>query len=455
MRKPFGKNLRFYALALAGGLFWTGAAGAQTATFTQALEAAYAYNPQLESARAELRAVDETYAQALSGYRPRLTGNAGYQSSYQDGETQNSHADPKTLSLDILQPVYRGGTTGAQVRVSENRINAQRALLVAVEQNVFLQTITAYMDVLRDQEIVRLTQNNEKVLANHLDESRQRFELGDLTKTDVSQAESRLAAARASRIRAEGNAQTSRAAFERATGMKPEALQKPQLSVQAPLSLEGAIAEAQEKNPDMIYAQYNSKAAQATTRAITGELLPRVDLTGSAGRTYDPAQRMDDWVNGVSIGISATVPLYTSGSVDSRVRQSRQLEQQSRSDIGAAERFVRERVIDAWSDLQASNAEMSARLVQIQAAQVALDGVKVEADYGSRTTLDLLDAEQEYLDAQVSYISAERDKIVSLYTLLAAMGELTADNLSLGVPLYNPLAYFQKTKSKWIGTGVK
>jgi outer membrane protein len=455
LKTSFKKNIGLCGMVLACNLFWSAGADAQTATFSQALEAAYIYNPQLESARAELRAVDETYAQAVSGYRPRVSGNAGYESSYQDGEVRNSHADPKTLSIDLLQPIYRGGTTGAQVKASENRIKAQRALLMSVEQNVFLQTVTAYMDVLRDQEIVRLTESNQKVLTNHLDESRQRFELGDLTKTDVSQAESRLAAAQASRIRAQGNEETSRAAFERATGLKPEALQKPQLSLPAPPSLDGAIAQAQTANPDMIYADYTNRAAKENTRAILGELRPRVDLTGSAGSTFDPGQRTDDWVNGVSIGVSATMPFYTSGSVDSRVRQSKQFEQQSRSDISTAERAVRERVIDAWSDLQASNAEMSARLVQIQAAQVALDGVKVEADYGSRTTLDLLDAEQEYLDAQVSYISAERDKIVALYTLLAATGDLTADKLSLNVALYSPVEHFQKIKNKWIGTGVK
>lgn len=441
-------------MLLGCGLLWSLEASAQSVTFQQAMEAAYTHNPQLESSRAELRSVDEAYAQAVSGYRPRVSGNAGYDSSYQDGQLQNNHADPKTLSLDLVQPLYRGGTTKAQVEGADNRILAQRALLMSVEQSVFLQTVTAYMDVLRDQEIVRLTQSNEKVLANHLDESRQRFELGDLTKTDVSQSESRLAAAQASRIRAEGNQEISRAAFERATGLKPEALQKPALSAVAPTTLEAAIGVAQENNPDVIYAEYASEAAKSNTRAVKGELLPRVDFSGSVGRTYDPGQRTDDWVNSTTVGLSATMPLYTSGSVDSRVRQSRQVEQQRRIDIQTAERFVREKVVDAWSDLQSSNAEMAARLVQINAAQLALDGVKVEADYGSRTTLDLLDAEQEYLDAQVSYISAERDKIVALYGLLAATGDLTANKLGLNVPLYSPTEHFQKVKGKWIGTRI-
>jgi TolC family type I secretion outer membrane protein len=422
--------------------------------FARALAEAYLRNPELEAARAELRAVDESYAQAMSGYRPRLTGEASYNSSHFDGNLFDTHADPKTLSLELRQPLYRGGATQANVRVSSNRIRAQRAILHSVEQRVLLEAASVYLDVRRDSEIVRLNLNNYSVLEKHLEASRQRFKLGDITKTDVSQAESRLANALAGRVRAEGGLQASRARFERVIGMIAGDLPPPAYTLDIPATLESALALAEAQNPDIHFSEFSYAAAQANTRAVSGELLPQVDLTGSLGRTYDPAQRQDDYVNAATFGIVASIPLYTGGSVDARVRQSKQIESQRRMEQRQAARTVRQGVIDAWTELAAADAEMAARKSQIEAARLALDGVRVEADYGSRTTLDLLDSEQEYLDAQVAHIIAERNRIVALYRLMGSVGELTAARLGLDVPVYNPAAHFQKTKDRWIGTSV-
>lgn len=421
-------------------------------SFEVALGEAYKNNPQLEAARAELRAVDENYAQAMSGYRPAVTGDASASFANQSGDVQDTDADPKTLGVGITQPLYRGGTTSANVKAADNRIKAQRALLHVTEQNVLLDAVTAYMDVLRDSQIVELNVNNEKVLSSRQDAARQRFELGDLTRTDVSQADSRLSAATAARVRAEGNYRASRAVFERVTGLSPDGLQKPTENIMVPSSVDVAIEDARQHNPDMIFAQYSSEAAKAQTDAIRGERLPQVDLTGSVGRTYDPAQRLDSRVDDTSIGLRAVVPLYTGGGTEARIRQARQVEQQRKFDINTAERGVQQVVIDAWTALESAKAEMEARAAQIRASQLALDGVKVEADYGSRTTLDLLDAEQEFLDAQVAYVIAERNKIVAAYRLLASVGDLRAEALGLNVPVYDPIAHFQKVKNKWTGT---
>lgn len=419
-----------------------------------ALAEAYRNNPDLQAARAALRAVDENYARAMSGYRPSVAASADYTHSDVEGDVISSSSDPKTMSLDIAQNLYSGGTTSANVAAADNQVKAQRALLVSTEQSVFLDVVTSYMDVMRDQQIVQLNMNNEKVLSNHLDASRQRFELGDITKTDVSQSESRLSAATAGRVRAEGNYRASRAAFEQVVGITPEGLQKPAQDILVPSSLDVAQADAMQNNPDILYARYASSFASESTRAIRGELLPKVDLTGGFGRTYDPSQISEDKVDSTVLGLRAVVPLYTAGGVDARVRQARQTEQQRRMEMRSSERFVNQSVVDAWAALEAARAEMSARAVQIGAAQLALDGVKVETDYGSRSTLDLLDAEQEYLDAQVSYVIAERNKVVAAYRLLSSVGDLTADKLKLNVALYDPDKNFQKVKNKWIGTGI-
>jgi len=441
-------------LVLAGSAVAQTTGGEGNVGFAEALAEAYLRNPELEAARAELRSVDEEYARAMSGYRPRLTGEASYTSSHYDGDVLDSHADPKALALELRQPLYRGGSTQANVRASSNKIKAQRAILHSVEQAALLDAVTVYMDVRRDSELARLNLNNERVLKRHLEASRQRFKLGDITKTDVSQAESRLANSVAGRVRAEGSLQASRARFERVVGLTAGALPVPVYAANIPDTLEAAIALGETNHPDIHFSEFTHAAAQANTRAVTGELLPQVDLTGSLGRTYDPAQRHDDHLNTTSVGVVASIPLYTGGAVDARVRQSRQVESLRRMEQQRAARAVRQGVIDAWTELTAADAEMQARKSQIDAAKLALEGVRIEAKYGSRTTLDLLDAEQEYLDAQVAHVTAERNKVVALYRLLSSIGALTAARLGLDVPMYNPEANFQKVKNRWIGTSI-
>lgn len=425
-------------------------------TFQSALMSAYVYHPELEAARAELRGVDETYPQAISGYRPRLTGEASYRSGRYDGDiTDESGEDEKTVALRLLQPVYRGGSTAARVRASEEYIKAQRWSLLATEQRVLLDAVTAYMDVLRDQEVLRLARANESVLQKHLDATRTRHGLGDITKTDVSQAESRHANAVAGRAAAEGNLSASRARFERVTGTAAGELARPSFLVEAPATLEDARMIAAEKDPQILRARHALRAASKSTRAIKGEMLPLVDVNGSLGRTYDPGDRIDDRVDFATIGVLATMPLYTGGGTESRVRQSRQLETQRAKELQNAERQSRQTVIEAWSALQSAEAEIRARHGQIKAAHDALDGVRVETDYGTRTTLDMLDAEQEYLDAQVALLGAERNKVVAVHRVLAAVGELTAENLRLPLVAYDPQYNFQNVKNKWTGLGIE
>jgi TolC family type I secretion outer membrane protein len=431
---------------------------AQASTFTlnDALAAAYANNPDLEAIRAELRATDEQYPQAFSGFRPSVTGSADYSSTHNTGNATRNGSDPKMLAVTVTQPVYSGGSTVAEVSRASNVIKAEREKLRVAEQTVLLSAVTAYMNVLRDREIVDLNISNESVLKSHVDAAREQFRLGSITKTDVSQSEARLAEAVASRIAAEGNLKTSRADFEQVIGAPPDDLVKPALLSAVPGTLEEALNEALASNPALLQAQYLSAAAEASTRAVQGALLPSVDLSGSVARVYDPATGASDHLNQTSVGVTATVPFYSAGgSTYSQVREARQTETQRRREVDSAARSVRQSVISAWATLAAASAETEARRVQIDAESMAREGVKVESEYGSRTTLDLLDAEQEYLNARVARVISERNRTVATYGLLAAVGKLTAADLKLDTPVYNPLRNFQNVKNKWAGTSIE
>jgi outer membrane protein len=416
---------------------------AKSLGLNDALAEAYRKNPDLEARRAALRSVDETYVQAQAGFRPQVDGVADYTSS----RTGRLRANPKTLSLEMTQSLYQGGSTMADVAQSRNIIEGERARLQMTEQEVLLDGVRAYMNLIRDQEIVDLDLNNEKVLASHLDASNTRFKLGDITKTDVSQARSRLARATASRIAVEGDLKKSRAFFEKVVGLPPEGLEKPVTSLTFPATEEDALKLALEKNPSMTLAKYTEAAAKAATRSVEGENYPRLDLAGELGRVYDSASGSAGDGASRLIQLRATLPLYAGGATQSRIRQSRQLENQLHMETLSTERSVRQQVIEARESLAAAEAESTALQAQIDAAKVALEGVRIETNYGSRTTLDLLDAQQEYLDAQVAHVSAETNRLVAAYGLLAAMGGLTAEGLHLNVTIYNPAANFQNLRS--------
>ena len=438
--------LVFFALFLAG---WTGTAAAGTTaasemTLPAALAEAYQKNPDLEAVRAELKSVDENYAQAVAGFRPSVNGTVDYTSNHNtlgSGGTVNS--DPKNLSLQVTQSLYSGGSTMADVDQSDSKIKAERAKLKVTEQTVLRNAVAAYMNLIRDQEIVQLRMKNESVLTNHLDASNARFKLGDITRTDVSQSESRLAKALASRIAAEGDLKKSRAVFEQVIGSPASSLKKPDVNLVLPTTEDAALEIALRNNPSIAMAKYTEDAAHAAIRSVEGGNLPKIDLTGTIGKIYDPASVAARDEDTQAIEIKATIPLYAGGSTTSKVRQARQVENQRRMETQSAERAVHRSVVEAWEALVAAEAESRALQTQIDAAKLALDGVKVEQEYGSRTTLDLLDAEQEYLDAQVAHVSAETDRIVASYGLLAAVGALTAQNLRLDVPVYDPAQNFQ------------
>ncbi len=446
---------------LLGGVALLGATlllttGAQAQNLNDVLSNAYNSNPTLGAARASLRATDEGVPQALSGWRPtvNLTGEAGklrQEYTPSSASTPSDTITPKSLGVTVSQPLYRGGRIEAATESAEALVQAARQDLSSTERRVLQDSVTAYMDVLRDQAVVELTRNNEGVLRRQLEATRERFRVGEITRTDVAQAESRLSRATADRISSEGLLISSRATFARITGMAAERLVPPPPLPTLPGSEDEALSVADKENPELQAALYRELSARSDVRTASGALLPSVSLNGSVTKTSEQT-RADLDVDSARATISVTVPLYEGGGIYSQTRQRKQVYNQRRIQVDEQRRLVRQSVVQAWENLNTARSNINARKAQVQASRIALEGVQQEAEVGSRTTLDVLDAEQEYLDAQVAQVRAERDEYVAGYALYSAVGRLSARNLNLSVPLYDPAENYNRVRDLWFGT---
>ena len=428
----------------------------QAETLMDALAKAYATNPSLQASRATLRATDEGVAQALSGWRPAVSASGS--SSAKQSETNASpgnkiDTNPKTLSLSISQSLYAGGQTTANISSAENSVLAQRARLQSAEQTVLLNAATAYLNVLRDQAVVELNAKNEEVLSSQLEATQDRFNVGEITRTDVHQAQSRLAGATADRIKAEGDLESSRANYANLMGDAPTALEAPNLALNLPETLGAALDQAKDTNPTVLAAIYDEKSARDGIDSTKGKLLPSVDVSGSAARALEATSR-NSWSNTFEAKVTLSVPLYQSGSVYSQLRQARQTASATRLTMDQTKRDVAEQVSTAWETLVATRARIEAIKTQVRAAETALEGVQREASVGSRTVLDVLDSEQELLDARVNLVKSQRDETVAALTLLSSTGRLTAADLNLAVDLYDAAGHYQQVRDKWFGGDV-
>ena len=299
----------------------------------------------------------------------------------------------------------------------------------SLEQQQLSSTVAAYMDVFRDRSVLELAENNRAVIARQLEATRDRFTLGELTKTDVSQAESRLASADAQIITAQGDLRSSEAVFEQVVGYRPEGLEYPYVEFAFPENLYDAIQVARRSNPEILSSIYTQRASEDDVDNIFGELLPEISFSGSFQKFYDPQPGSFDEQNSRTVGLTASIPLYKGGDVRSRVRQSKYTANQRMLQVREQERLVKSTVIQAWETLNTARAEIIARKAQVDAAKIAQEGVRAEADFGSRTVLDTLDADQELLDAEVAFVTAQRNKVVAEYALLETLGRLTPENL--------------------------
>lgn len=447
---------RFGLLAGVAAVIVCGLQPVAAQTLDRALAAAYANNPTLAAQRAAQRATDEGVPQALSGWRPTVTfsseaGRARQLYDPNSASLRDQTLTPFTNSLSLSQPLYRGGRTVASTQSAEALVQAGRATLASTEQQVFLQVVTAYADVVRDQAVLELNRNNEQVLRRNLEATQDRFRVGEITRTDVSQSEARLSRATSDRISAEGALAASRAIFERVVGEAPRQLVQPDKYPQPPAARDEVLRVAMAENPDLIAATWREESSRYDIRAASGALLPSVSLNASAVRAEESTTR-DLVSESAKITAQVTVPLYESGSVYSQVRQRRQVNSQRRLQIDETRRLVQQTAVQAWENLVTARANIISRRAQIEASRVALEGVTQEAQVGARTTLDVLDSEQEFLDSRVALVRAQREELVAVYTLLSALGRLTARNLGLSVDLYDPVENYNRVRDKWFGT---
>ncbi len=431
----------------------------QPHTLQEALAAAYSSNPTLLAARAALRAVDEGVPQALAGWRPQIQ----IQNSYGVQSTQFGTASSRgaftqdkkpsyALQATVTQPIYRGGRTEATTHAAENRVLSQRGRLIATEQLVFTNVITDFTNVIQTEQLLQLDINQEQVLTRQLQATNDRFRVGEITRTDVAQAEAALAGARSTRQTAEGNVQTARAAFQRDVGFLPDRLVAPQPLALPIKTAADASRIAAANNPTLIYTMFDAAASKDAVDQAFAVILPQVSAVGSAFQSNNSGGT-ETTTKGVSAVVTLTVPIYQGGAEYSGVRQARQTEQQARKTVDDTRRQVIQMALSSWETLVAARAAIESTRAAIRANEIALEGTQREAIVGSRTTLDVLNAEQTLLQSRSQLIQNLASLITSSYGVASAIGRLTAKDLNLNVPLYDDTAYYVAVHDRLFGTG--
>lgn len=449
------------ATLVPGGSLLLAATPSGAETLRQALIRTYNTNPRLLSARARLRETDEQAAQAISNWRPTLTasGNIGYSTSDTRRRSTlavrsrtSSHLWPRGVSLTISQAIWRGGRNFAQLKQAEANIRAERFRLLSTEQAVFLDVVRAYMNVVRDLATIRLNEVNVRRLVRQLQATRDRFSVGEVTRTDVSQAQARLARARADLVTAEGNLQNSRANYRNLVGRLPAKLNKPRIFVRVPRQRIVVIRQARRYNPDLISSIFAERAAHAAVDLVRGELLPTLSVNGTLSQNNDQSS-IGTSTKSASVTATLSIPLYQSGSVTSRLRAAKQAVFRLKHDRRQQFRTVTENATRTWHTYRTATSQVRAFRAAVRANGIALEGVRQEARAGLRTVLDVLDAQQELFQSRVDLVRAERDQVVAAYEVWSAMGRLTARQLRLRVKFHDPEAYYKAVKYKLWGVG--
>jgi outer membrane protein len=436
-------------------------------TLVQALTATYKTNPQIDAERARLRATDEEVPRAKSGYRPIIdaTADVGYQRqetkpiSAADGE---SH--PRGYALNIAQPIFQGFRTLNDVRRAEATVRAGRESLRTVEQRVLLDAVSAYMNVVRDQAIVRLREGNVEVLSRELQATQDRFAVGEVTRTDVAQAQARRALGVSQLDTARAELKRSRADYERVVGHPPSQLTEPAVPERhIPKSLEEALAISARENPSIAEALYNEQAARHAVDVIRADLLPQVTVQANYAKQFDPSTTLDE-LERTEVTGRVVVPIYQAGLVDARVRQAKHTHISQLQEIERARtetlfgagllNGIQPSVVAAWSGLQAARARLQSDMVQVEANRTALAGVREEERVGQRTLLDVLNAQQELLNSEVALVITRRDLIVNAYGVIASVGRLNGQELALGSEIYDPEVHYHEVRRAWYGLSI-
>jgi outer membrane protein len=431
-------------------------------TLDGSLILAYMNNPTLNSQRASARATDEGVPQALSGYRPRVSVNGSIGSQYWDTTSkpsvnlpvyihQSGNMTPNNYGITATQTLYNGFQTSNRTRQAESQVQAAREFLRVTEQAVLLSAVTAYMNLLRDGAILDLQRRNVEVLQEQLRQTRDRFNVGEVTRTDVAQSESRLAAGRSQVLAAEATYKASVATYRQVIGVEPGKL-APGSPVDrfSPSNLPQSVGVATATHPAVTNAQYNVDAALLQVKVAEGALYPTLAVQGSVLQQNESTQNQLKTFNATVLA-QLTVPIYQGGSEYSLIRQAKETLGQRRLDLETSRDQVRQNVVQSWGQLDAAKANIEATQAQVQAAEIALNGVREEARVGQRTTLDVLNAQQELVNARVALVSAQRDRVVASFTLLSAVGRLSPQVLGLRVPVYDANVHYQQVRDTWAG----
>jgi len=424
-------------------------------TLESALVRAYRGNPTLNSGRATVRYTDEFVAIAQSGYRPQVNLSADVGTQYTKGQisggTFNQTTTPGGAGLVVSQTLFNGFQTDNNVRRYESTVYSQRETLRFTELSVLYAAVQAYMNVLSNTATLELNRNNVEVLEEQLRQTRDRFNVGEVTRTDVAQAEARLAGARSQVSAAESTLRTSIGVYRQNIGVEPRSLAPGRpLDRYVPASLDAAVSVGLQEHPQIFSAIHALDAAESQVKVLEGQLYPQVTVQGTVQQRYDSTLPNDNAVTASLIG-RVTIPIYEGGQVYAQVRQQKELVGQLRIDVDRIRDQVRAQIVDFWGRLEAAKAQVIAAQAQVQANEVALNGVREEARVGQRTTLDVLNAQQELLNSRVNLIVAQRDRVIFSYGVVQAMGQLTARFTALPVEAYSAKIHFDQVKDLWFG----
>jgi len=434
-------------------------------TLLEAMSMAYESNPNLLAARSQLRAVDENVPQALSGWRPTLTVNGNIQNNRSENQIFSgggvgqvvtggvTKRFQQSANAQFTQPVFRGFRTWASTAQAKNQVQAQRARLQVTEGQVLLQVATAYFDVLQYQAVVDLTMNNVQVLTRQLEATQDRFRVGELTRTDTAQADASLASARAALVQAEGALQQARSAYTNVVGKAPENLSPPALPANLPKSFDEVLSAATANNPSYIAADFAAKAADNNVTVVQGELLPSVSLVGQYTRGWNTVADKSR-SEAVVAQAQVSVPIYQQGAEYSRLRQAKHTAGQQRFVADQARLDARNAATQAWENYLSTTASIESFRTAITANEIALEGTQREAEVGSRTVLDVLNAEQVLLNSRVSLVRAQHDQFLAAHQLLAAIGLLNGQGMNLTAEIYDPIEHYDEVKYQAFGAGV-
>jgi len=444
---------------------------ARADTLTGALINAYQSNPQLNSQRAVVRQTDETVPQALSGYKPTVSATASVGEQYSNTVSKTTNpltggiTYPRTaltystqgVGITASQTLYNGFQTANRVRQAESNTSAAREALRVAEQTVLMNAAQAYMDLLRDGALLELQRRNVEVLQEQLRQTRDRFNVGEVTRTDVAQTEAQLAQGRATVLSAESQFARSRASYRQFIGVEAGKLE-PGSPVDrlTPRKLGEAIDIARARHPSVGVAQFGIDAALLQVKINEGSLYPQARLLASAQQNWDPSPPNAVQQFQAFVQAQVTIPIYNAGPTGqsdtySAIRQAKEAVGQKRMDLDTARDQVQAGVVTAWGQLEAAKAQILATQAQVASSEIALNGIREDARVGQRTTYDILVAQQTLVNARTALVTAQHDRVVASYTLLSAVGDLNLPKLGLNIPLYDPMIHYQQVRDAWIG----